>query len=521
MAEGRKTAIIIGAGPAGLTAAYHLLKMGVACPTVLEESPFIGGISRTAVYHGNRIDMGGHRFFTKNKEVMDLWKSLMPVQGAPSKDDRLLGRTLGFEKGGPDPEKTDRVLLLRNRISRICFLRRFYDYPLSLKSQTFLNMGLFRTLKAGIGYLASVCHKRKEWSLEDLFINRFGKTLYQMFFEGYTEKIWGVHPSKISPDWGAQRVKGISLSKAVFSALMRPFRRGAHEGETSLIESYLYPKKGAGQMWEIMAGEISKLGGEIVLNARVCGLTASADGCVSQVAYQKGDRMESLSGNYFFSSMPITDLIAAIGKNVPENVRRVANALPYRDFISVGLLVKRLGLVNGTKIKTLNGLVPDSWIYINERDVQMGRLQIFNNWSPYLMADFENTVLLGGEYFCDEGDRLWNMDDASFIDFAVRELEKIGILNGADVLDAVRFKIKKAYPAYFGSYAEFDVVRSYLDSFSNLYCIGRNGQHRYNNMDHSMLTAIEAVRVLCSGGTKESVWSVNTEAEYHELSKKA
>ena len=282
--------------------------------------------------------------------------------------------------------------------------------------------------------------------------------------------------------------------------------------ETSLIESFLYPKKGPGQLWEVLADEVRARGGEVRLNAKVARVEAAA-GTITAVVTEQGERIPC---DALFSSMPIKDLVAAF-RQVPGNVREVAEALPYRDFITVGLLVDRLAIRNQTKIKTLNGLVPDTWIYVQERDVRLGRLQIFNNWSPYMVDDPAHHVWVGLEYFCAEGDAMWEMGDKAFTDFAVAELRKTGIL-GPDtpILDSVRLRVKKAYPAYFGAYARFQEVRTWLDGFSNLWCIGRNGQHRYNNMDHSMLCGLEAVRSLLDGTPKSAVWAVNTEEEYHE-----
>ena len=509
-------AVIIGAGPAGLTAAYELLRRTDIHPVIYEESDFIGGISRTVNCRGNRMDIGGHRFFSKNAEVRDLWNGLMPLQGAPARDDRLLGVEKPLSPGGPDPEKEERVMLVRNRVSRIYFLRKFFDYPISLRPQTFLNMGAVRTFRSGCGYLHAAVHKRPEHSLEDFYINRFGRPLYEMFFEDYTRKLWGVHPSRIAPDWGAQRVKGLSLSRAVLSVLTRPFRgNDPDKVETSLIGQYWYPKKGPGQYWETMADEIRKAGGEIHMGSRVTGARVG-DGRIAGLTVERDGRAAPVSGDYYLSSMPVKDLVAGMGASVPEDVRYVAENLPYRDFITVGLLLKKLKIRNRTKIRTVGNIVPDCWIYVQERDVKLGRIQIFNNWSPYMVKD-PDTVWVGLEYFCDEGDDMWNADDASFIRFAAGELEKIGVIDAADVLDATRVRVKKAYPAYFGTYGRFDEVRAYLDGLSNLYCIGRNGQHRYNNMDHSMLTAIEAVRAIESGSrSRERIWNVNTESEYHE-----
>lgn len=517
-----KTAIIIGAGPAGLTAGYKLLKETSIQPIILEATNFIGGISRTAKAKNNRIDIGGHRFFTKIPEIEKLWTDLMPIQGKNSIDDEKLGRIKKLAPKGPDPEKEDRVMLRRDRVSRIFYLKKFFDYPISIKLQTFANMGLNRTIKAGFGYVKSMMKKRKENSLEDFYINRFGKPLYEMFFEDYTEKLWGIHPSKIDASWGAQRVKGLSLVKAVLTALTKPFKKN-QKVETSLIESYLYPKYGPGHYWETMANEIKKMGGEIILNAEVNKvdiITENGKERIKSVSYFQNDEKKTLTGDYFLSSMAIKDLVNAITPLAPANVKEVAEGLPYRDFITVGLLVDKLKIKNTTKIKTLGNIVPDCWIYVQEREVKLGRLQVFNNWSPYMLKDPENAVWIGLEYFCSEGDGMWNTPDDEFIKFAIEELDKIGIIDKADVKESVRIKMKKAYPAYFGTYSRFKEVQNYLEYFENLYCIGRNGQHRYNNMDHSMMTAIEAVKAIRGEKGKSAIWNVNTEQDYHESNSK-
>ena len=515
-----KTVIIIGAGPAGLTAAYELLtKSDTIKPIILETETFVGGISRTATYKGNRMDIGGHRFFSKDERVNEFWKKMLPVQGAPALDDKLLGREKPLTEDGPNPEECDEVMLVRDRVSRIIYKRKFFDYPISMKPRTFINMGFFATMKAGFGYLGSCIKKREETNLENFYINRFGKPLYEMFFEDYTEKLWGVHPSNIAADWGAQRVKGLSISKAIKTALMKPFKKKNQEVETSLIEQFIYPKKGPGQLYEKMAEEIVRLGGEIRFGRTVHKIDVK-DGKVATVyALNAENETEEYVGDYCISSMPIKDLIEAIGKeNVQEEVYEVATQLPYRDFITVGLLLSDLKVVNKTKMKTLGNIVPDCWMYVQDRDVRLGRIQIFNNWSPYMVENPEQNVWVGLEYFCTEGDAMWTSEDGAFIQNAVNELVKIGVIESADkVLDSTLIRVKKAYPAYFGTYERFDCVRSYLDGCSNLYCVGRNGQHRYNNMDHSMATAMVACESILSGNTdKSAVWSVNTEKSYHE-----
>jgi protoporphyrinogen oxidase len=513
----KKTAIIIGAGPAGLTAAYEMLRKTDIHPVVLEATDALGGISQTVQYKGNRMDIGGHRFFSKSDEVMHWWQEMMPLQGAPALDDILLEKDKPLEADGPDPQREDRVMLVRERVSRIYFKRKFFDYPISLKWSTFAGMGLWDTLRAGFGYMATLFHKLPETSLENFYINRFGRPLYQMFFEDYTEKVWGVHPSKIGADWGAQRVKGISILSVLKDVLTRPFRKkdlDQSKVETSLIEQFIYPKYGPGQLWETVAEEVKKAGGEIRMNTHVVGLDV-ADGRVKGVQLASG---ETLPCDYLLSSMPVRELVAGLrGIDVPADVRRIADGLPYRDFMTAGVLVRRLKIRNSTSARTWDSRVPDTWIYVQERDVKVGRLQIFNNWSPYMVADYKNTLFVGMEYFCNEGDALWSMADEAFRALAVDELVKIGVVEREDVLDVTCVRIRKAYPAYFGTYSEFGTVRAFLDGFSNLYCIGRNGQHRYNNMDHSMLSAMEAVRNIRDGvPSKDNVWNVNTEKEYHE-----
>lgn len=520
--DGKKIALIVGAGPAGLTAAYELLKNTDIHPVVMEATDVIGGISQTVKYKGNRMDIGGHRFFSKSTAIMEWWNNVMPVQGAPSKDDILLRNgERPLQKGGPDPQTDDRVMLYRDRVSRIFFLRKFFDYPISLKFSTFANMGLWRTIKSGFGYIYSQIHKLKEDSLENFYINRFGRPLYELFFEGYTEKVWGKHPSKLGADWGSQRVKGLSVYAIIKDALMKPFRGddvAQKKVETSLIEQFIYPKFGPGQLWEIVADDVRAMGGEVNMRSEVKCINIEGSRVVS-VDYNSADgTVVNVPCDYLLSTMPIKNLIESIkGVEVPEDVRRIAAELPYRDFITVGLLLDKMKIKNETKIKTYANRVPDTWIYVQERDVEVGRLQIFNNWSPYLVEDYENTMFVGLEYFCNEGDRLWNMSDEDFISMAIDELVKIDIIDREAVLDSTRVKIKKAYPAYFGSYYELDKVKTFLDSIENLYCLGRNGQHRYNNMDHSMMTAMVAVDSIKNGiKDKSAVWNVNTETEYHE-----
>ncbi|MBN1326605.1 MAG: NAD(P)/FAD-dependent oxidoreductase [Candidatus Cloacimonetes bacterium] len=514
----RKKVIIIGAGPAGLTAAYEICKRLKMKPIVLEKQDQVGGISRTIQYHGNRMDLGGHRFFSKSSRVMNWWKQFLPIQRAPqgiAEEDRDL-----YDPTGPDPELEDKVMLIRKRTSRIYYLRNFFDYPLSLKADTLKKLGLVRLIRIGISYIWSRCFPvRPEKSLADFFINRFGKELYQTFFKDYTEKVWGIGCDQISASWGVQRIKGLSISKAIVHALRKliPTRLkiGQEKTETSLIERFLYPKFGPGQIWEEVAAEIENMGGSILYGHEVKQLSTQPDNRfdVTAIDLNTGKLVE-WKVDYIFSSMPIRDLIRAMGRKVPQQVVDIAEGLTYRDFITAGLLVRKLAVRNEADPE--RGLISDQWIYIQERDVKLGRIQIFNNWSQYLVARAD-TVWLGLEYFCNENDELWNMSKSEFLDFSAGELVKLGLVDGEDILDGTVIKAAKTYPAYWGSYEQFDIIRDYTDRLENLFLIGRNGMHRYNNQDHSMLTALTAVDNLEKGYPgKDNIWQVNTESEYHE-----
>ena len=520
----QKTAIVVGAGPAGLTAAHELLRKTNITPIVYEATRHIGGISRTARYKGNRIDIGGHRFFSRSERVMKWWQDILPIQGAPARDDRLLARDvpLSPDADAPDPEKTDRVMLVRGRLSRILFLHHFFDYPISLNLNTLKNLGVVRLVKMAMGYIKSrVVPIKDERSLEDFFINRFGAELYRTFFRDYTEKVWGVPCNRIPPEWGAQRIKSLSVGKAVVHALKRIVSRDGSlsqkNTETSLIGQFLYPKFGPGQLWEEVARQVCDQGGRIHLRHRITGVEHH-DGKIVAVKVRNVDTGETacVAADYVFSTMPVRDLVASFNGATPGKVREVAQGLVYRDFITVGLLLDRLKISNGSGTATVNNIVPDNWIYIQESDVKLGRLQVFNNWSPYMVRD-PDTVWLGLEYFCNEGDELWRKPEAEMARFAIDELDRIDIIDRRDVLDHVVIHVPKAYPAYFGSYDRFDVVREFADQFENLFLIGRNGMHRYNNQDHSMLTGMVAVENIVNGVRgKDNIWSVNVDDSYHE-----
>ena len=517
----KKKVIVIGAGPAGLTAAYELLDKSKDYEVVvLEESDMFGGISRTVNYKGNRMDMGGHRFFSKVPEVNEWWEKMLPTQGSMPKDDIQLGRKSSTKKGGPNPEKTDRVMLRRNRLSRIFFKHKFFDYPVSLKMDTLKNMGFGTTIVVGFSYLKSVFFKRKENSLEDFYINRFGKKLYSMFFENYTANLWGRHPSEISPEWGAQRVKGLSILAIIKDMFGKVFNKKNRKVETSLIEEFAYPKLGPGQLWELTAKEVEKLGGTIIKNAKVVEIHKNNKNELTGVTYLSGNKHIKLNGDIVISSMPVKDLVVGMN-NVPNKYLKIAKGLPYRDYMTVGVLIDKLNLKNETKIKTIGNIIPDTWVYVHDKSVKMGRFQIYNNWSPYLVKNLEKTVWMGLEYFCNEGDEMWSMTDDDFAKMGIEEMVKMNLIDSTkNVKDYHVERVKKAYPAYFDTYEHMDDLRNYLNTIPNLYCVGRNGQHRYNNLDHSMCTSFETVKNIIHGvKDKSNIWNVHTEKEYHEEKK--
>jgi protoporphyrinogen oxidase len=561
-----KRAIIIGAGPAGLTAALEFLRKTDIQPIILEASAEIGGISRTIRYKGNRMDIGGHRFFSKSDRVMQWWMDLMPPdlgEAAPTGVDisyqgkqravtvpaslpeepplRGLGPLqhdpeTGDDPGAPGPASgtwvsatvpppvnPDLVMLVRPRKSRIYYLRKFFDYPIKLTGNTITNLGPVRMAKIGYSYIMSrVSPIKQEKSLEDFLINRFGRELYLTFFKSYTEKVWGTPCDQISAEWGAQRIKGLSLTTALKHFVKKAFTAApkttddiSQKGtDTSLIERFLYPKFGPGQLWEHVADKIANTGGEIHMQQKVVSLEVVGNKVLSVETIDAAGQSHRFEGDYFLSTMHMRELVQALRTDIPANVREVSEGLQYRDFITIGILANKLDVTESDKT-----LIKDTWIYIQEPDVLLGRLQIFNNWSPYMVSD-PTKVWIGLEYFCYDTDPLWHMPDDELKTFAACELEKIGILKTAEVLDAHVVRVPKTYPAYFGTYNRFDELRSFTDSFENLFLVGRNGMHKYNNQDHSMLTAMAVVDGLAAGHVnKSALWSINTEQEYHEEKK--
>ncbi|MBF2013749.1 MAG: NAD(P)/FAD-dependent oxidoreductase [Rivularia sp. T60_A2020_040] len=457
--------VVIGAGPAGLTAAYHLVKHGIK-PIVLEQSDTVGGISRTEKYKGYHFDIGGHRFFTKVQEVQDLWYEVL-----------------------------EQDFIKTPRMSRIYYQGKFFQYPLSA-FDTLQKLGISESFLIIWSYLQA---KRQplpvEDNLEQWVTNRFGERLYKTFFKTYTEKVWGIPCTQIQAEWAAQRIKGLSVKTAIINAFF-----GKNDTKT-LIKEFDYPRLGPGMMWERFAEKIQEAGGEVHLNTKVLGMEREGHR-ITKVIAQRDDNLIQIEGENFISSMPLNLLVQKMNPSLPDEVVQAANGLKYRDFLIVSLIIDA------------PDLFPDNWIYIHASEVKVGRIQNFKNWSAAMVPDASKTCL-GMEYFCNIGDPLWSKTDAELIELAKQELEVLGLAKGAVVEDGVVIRQPKAYPVYDGDYRQhLDVIQNYLQDFENLQTTGRNGMHRYNNQDHSMLTALLAAKNLL--GEKHDLWDVNTERSYHE-----
>jgi protoporphyrinogen oxidase len=522
----QKIAIIAGAGPAGLTAAYELIHRSDIKPIIFEMSGEYGGLAQTMNYNGNCIDMGGHRFFSKSDRVIKWWLNILPMEHTNEMPQAISyhqqTRILPNAGHKPDSEAGDRVMLLRRRKSRIYFDQHLFDYPIRLSFDTIRKLGIGRSMKIVLSYAGSALHPiPQEENLEEFLINQFGKELYRTFFKSYTEKVWGIPCDRIHADWGRQRIKGLSIRKTIIHALkqMIPFgkKRFLQETETSLIEQFLYPKYGPGQMWKEVARIVREKRGDIYLRHRVIRVEHNGS-MITSVTVQDmvtGEK-RSMGADYFISTMPIKDLVNMLYPSVSDEIVDVANGLIYRDFIIVGILLRKLSIRDDLAGSDPGKLIPDNWIYVHEPAVKLGRIQIFNNWSPAMVKD-PNTVWIGLEYFCSEGDELWSKPDVGISDYAIGEAVQIGILSKSDILDSTIIRVSNAYPAYFGTYDRFNVIRDFVDTIGNLFLVGRNGMHKYNNQDHSMLAAMTAVDNILSGiSNKENLWTVNTEREYHE-----
>ncbi len=468
-----KTIVVIGAGPAGLTAAVELAEHGHRV-TVLERDPtYVGGISRTVCYKGYRFDIGGHRFFSKSAEITRRWK-----------------------------ERLGNEFISVRRLSRIFYRGRFFDYPLKAFN-ALSNLGIFESIACVLSYLkVKVRPAPEEKSFRDWVTNRFGARLFNIFFKTYTEKVWGMPCEEISADWAAQRIKGLSLFKAVWNALMPAKKSGEQQTIKTLIDSFEYPRFGPGQMWEKYRDDLAKAGGVLRMAEEVTAIQHDGTRVTAIATRDASGAAHSYPGDQFVVSMPLRDTVLAFQPPLPDEARAAANRLLYRDFLTVALMIRR------------TNVFPDNWIYVHDPAVKLGRIQNFNNWSPEMVPD-QNTTCLGLEYFCFEGDQLWSMPDADLIALGKRELAQLGLVREEDVFDGCVVRIDKAYPVYGPGYQQdVDAIRAALKPFTNIQPVGRNGMHKYNNQDHSMMTAVLAAKNI--EGESFDLWNVNSDAEYHE-----
>jgi protoporphyrinogen oxidase len=464
--------VIVGAGPAGLTAAYELCKAGVLS-VVLEQDGTVGGLAKTVNHKDFRFDIGGHRFYTKVKAAADIWREVLPVSD----------------------------FLRRKRLSRIYYNKKFFHYPLRASSMLF-NLGWWNGCLILLSYLrARLFPEESEQTFEQWVTNRFGRRLYKIFFKSYTEKVWGIPCSEITAEWATQRIRGLSLSVVLKDILSRHTKDSQGAVVKTLINEFDYPRLGPGMMWEAMADLVREKGGAIRLNTRVEKIYWTSN-AIEAIATSSAERAETLRGTHFISSMPVRELVRKLSPSPPAHILAAAAKLQYRDFLTVVLIVNR------------RDLFPDNWIYIHDPEVRVGRVQNFKNWSADMVPN-QNQTCLGLEYFCFEGDGLWNMSDAQLIELGKRELEKLSLIKGADVEEGTVVRVPKAYPVYDSTYKEaLETLRRFFDGFQNLQLVGRNGMHKYNNQDHSMMTALLAVKNIL--GANYDLWEVNTDQEYQE-----
>lgn len=461
--------VIIGAGPTGLTAAYQLSKVG-RNSVVLEKAPIVGGIARTENYKGYGVDIGGHRFYTKVTEVERLWHEIL----------------------GDD-------FLHRPRLSRIYYNNKFFYYPIRF-FDTLVKLGPVEAIKIGLSYLWTRLNPYpKEENFEEWVSNRFGRRLYRIFFKTYTEKVWGIPCTEIKAEWAAQRIMGLSLTTALQNALFKS-KNGTAK---TLIDSFHYPRRGPGMLWERVQQLVEQQGHRVITQADVVQVRMNGQR-VEQIVARNGQQTLTVAGQHVISSMPLNELILKITPPPPPEVVHAARQLTYRDFLTVALIVKR------------DDIFPDNWIYVHSPDVQVGRIQNFKNWSQEMIPGSRpDSTCIGLEYFCTEGDDLWQMSNANLITLGRQELARLGLVNQDDIVDGVVFRQPKAYPIYTGEYqTSLDMIKAYLDSIENLQTAGRNGLHKYNNQDHSMLTAMLAVENIL--GEAHDIWTVNTERSYYE-----
>lgn len=498
MGKNSKYAIILGAGPAGLATAYELIEKSDIIPIIVEKLPCVGGLSRTVYFDNMGVDIGGHRLHTTDEYIKSIWFRFLSAQNAPSIDDIKASRNIKYDKIGKNPQVADDVMLLRNRFSSIIYNSYFFPYPLKMNFDTLKKLGFLASLKAGFSYFKSLIFKREENSLEDFMINRFGYVLYEIFFKDYTKKVWGVKPSVLSSEWGRERIRKLSLLKTILNSILSQFKFLKFKKETSLIDKFYYPKFGCSQLWNLMAEYIVKNGGKIILNSEFLEFNYQDNKILSVKFKTQDNKIKEISGSYFLSSIPISDLIK--GVDAPFDIKQNALNLPYRDYVLVSFYTKEFNLKNYTDYKTVKNTTPDNWLYLQERDALAARIQVMNNWSPYLVQDFENKYLISLEYFTNENEEFWQKTDDEIISIAQQEAKKYNLFSPNSILKSFVIKEKKAYPSYYGSYRFIDKIKSHFAKYNNLYLIGRNGQHQYNNMDEAMICGINIAREIIKNG---------------------
>lgn len=474
-----KKVIVIGAGPAGLTIAYQLLKSKEYEVKIIEKESSVGGLSKSIMFNGNRVDIGGHRYFTKNDRVQKLWNEVLPIEY--------------------------NMMLVRKRKSHILFDEKAIPYPIKIDKQLISCIGIRSGIAVVVSYMYSLFHKIKEESLEDFFINRFGKKLYSMFFRDYTKKLWGVPASILLPDWGSQRIQSLSMKSIIKDIFFQD-----RESEKSMIRSFNYPALGSGQMWERLCSLCIKEGGNIEYNADVTEIIYH-ENFSKKIGFIKDGQMNYESADLVISTMPLKDLVNGINSS-PESIREIANKLSCRDMVTVSFFMdyEYAGVC-------LKQNIEDCWIYIQKNAVKAGRLQILNNWSEFAPKR-EAGLLLQVEYYCNEGEGFWSQTDEEWLELAISEMKICKIVsNDVIIEDYVINRISKAYPIYDSGYKDIEKVRSWLDKIDGLYCVGRNGRHIYGNMDQVMESAFYAIDVVKRNGIgKDKIWVVNQDKEYIE-----
>ncbi len=511
-----KKVIIIGAGPAGLTAGYELLKNSSDFDvTIVEESSNVGGLCSKFVHNDKVLDAGGHMFISNNSQVKEFWKSFLPTQGVPSCDDLFLDRYCKISNGGPDPETVDNVMLSREKITRVYSDGKFYESPFRLNKDNFKNFGLGNSIKSSFSQLGGTMFKKKEKSLEEYYVNRYGSKLYDMFLDSYTEKVMGRNPGKISAAFGPVSERDVITPNI---SVDKNDGRDLEKATPPFANRFYYPKKGVSQLWENVADRFIEKGGSIHKNCKVQKIHTE-DGIITGITCDADGELFFVACDYLISSMPVKDFVNGLSE-VPFNVTEVVHGLSYRGLVTIGVELLDMGIKNDTYEKTVNNIIPDSFLYVNENDVKLGRIQVYNNFSPYMVGK-DNHIWLGLNYYCNEGDYYWSLNEDAWKKLAVSDLKSLGIIRDSEeILDYKKVSFSKAFPCYCDTFERFEEVKTFLDTFDNLYCIGRNGQHNFLTMEQTMLTSFEAVKcILNKSKDKSSIWNASEIQEFAEEGK--